>query len=119
MVQKELEWVGSSKDDLDALPKQVRHDIGYALHLAQCGDKSVLACPLAGFGGAAVPEIITNHDGDTYRTVYTVRFKKAVYVLHVFKKKSKRGIKTPQKDIELIRERLKQAQAHYRQHYEN
>lgn len=58
-------------------------------------------------------ELVDDFDGDTYRAVYTVRFASAVYVLHAFKKKSKQGIKTPQGDIELIKQRLKDAQADY------
>lgn len=80
---------------------------GYALFLAQQGDKSDSAKPLKGFGGAGVLELVENHEGDTYRAVYTVRFEDAVYVLHCFQKKSKSGIATPKQDIDLIKSRLK------------
>lgn len=87
--------------------------MGYALHLAQNGGKHEAAKPLAGFGGAGVLEVVDNYDGDTYRAVYTVKFTDVVYVLHAFQKKAKRGIRTPQQDIDLVRERLKLAEADY------
>ncbi len=86
---------------------------GYALYLAQWGDKHRHARPLKGFGGAGVLEVIEDHDGDTYRTVYTVRYERAVYVLHAFQKKSKRGIATPAREIERVRARLRQAEEHH------
>lgn len=92
---KPIHWVGGSLDDLREFPPPVQDDIGYALYLAQMGDKSRSAKPLVGFDGAGVLEIVENHDGSTYRAVYTVRFETSLYVLHVFQKKSKRGIKTP------------------------
>ena len=103
---RQLVWVGSSLKDLRAFPEEVRQIMGYALHLAQCGGKHPAAKPLHGFGGAGVLEAVGDYDGDTYRAVYTVRFAERVYVLHAFKKKSKRGVSTPQPDRELIRERL-------------
>lgn len=108
---KPLAWVGSSRRDLRAFPEEVKDVMGYALHLAQSGRKHDAAKPLAGFGGAGVLEVVDDHDGDTYRAVYTVRFADRVYVLHAFQKKSKRGIKTPQADLDLIRSRLKLAEA--------
>lgn len=107
---KPLRWVGSSRDDLLALPEEVRRELGYALFVAQNGEKADSAKPLKGFGGGGVLEVVENHDGDTYRAVYTVRFASAVYVLHAFQKKSKAGIKTPKKDMDLIEARLKAAQ---------
>lgn len=102
---KPIEWVSSSLDDLRAFPEMVRAEVGFALFLAQLGRKHVSAKPLKGFGGASVLEVIENHDGDTYRAVYTVRFEEAVYVLHCFQKKSKSGIATPKQDVDLIRRR--------------
>ena len=84
-------------------PADVRRVIGRALDAAQRGGKDPTAKPLAGFRGATVLEIVDDHDGDTYRAVYTVRFANAVYALHAFQKKSKRGIQTPRQEIELIR----------------
>ena len=114
---KQLDFVGSSRDDLREFPEEVRQDIGYALFEAQKGLKPGAAKPLRGFGGAGVLEIIENFLGDTYRAVYTVKFEKVVYVLHCFQKKSRHGIKTPQQDIELIKQRLKAAQEDYRENY--
>jgi len=106
---KEVVWVASSKKDLLAFPDTVQQIMGFALYQAQVGGKHVASKPLRGFGGAGVLEVVDDHDGDTYRTVYTVRFADAVYVLHAFQKKSKRGIATPRQDMELIRNRLEMA----------
>jgi phage-related protein len=95
---------------LRKLSNDVRDEFGYALYLAQTGKKHPSAKPLKGFGGASVLEVVEDCQGDTYRAVYTVKFVEAVYVLHVFQKKSTHGISTPRQDIELIRERLKRAQ---------
>ena len=110
---KPLFWIASTRDDLREFPNEVRQIIGYGLYLAQMGDKHLNAKPLKGFGGAGTLEIVADHDGDTYRAVYTVRFADAVYALHVFQKKSRRGVATPKREIERIRGRLRQAQAHY------
>jgi phage-related protein len=108
---KPLIWIGSSKKDLLALPDEVVDVFGYGLHLAQIGLKHPDAKPLSGFGSAGVLEIVEDWRGDTYRTVYTVRIKSAIYVLHVFQNKSRHGIATPRADVELIRERLRKAEA--------
>lgn len=107
---KPLYWVGSSKKDLLALPETVMHVFGYALYLAQTGKKHDQAKPMRGFGSAGVLEIIEDREGNTYRAVYTVRFVESVFVLHVFQKKSKRGIATPKRELDLIRERWKAAE---------
>jgi len=109
---KRLVWVTSAKKDLMAMPDSVQDTFGYALHLAQTGKKHEQAKPLKGFGSAGVLEVVEDHAGGTYRAVYTVRFKNAVYVLHCFQKKSLRGIATPKPDMDLIRERLKAADMH-------
>jgi phage-related protein len=114
---KPLEWVGSSKDDLVSLPVPVRKEMGHALHLAQSGEKPPNAKALHGFGGAGVLELVENHGGNAYRAVYTVKFAQAVYVLHVFQKKSKKGIATPQSELNLVKQRLAVADQHYRQNY--
>lgn len=106
---KRLEWIGSSKKDLKALPEEVIDVFGYALYLAQIGQKHEQAKPLRGFGSAGVLEVIEDRRGDTYRAVYTVRHVARVFVLHVFQKKSKSGIATPKPDLDLIKERLKAA----------
>ena len=111
--RKPLFFVGSSRGDLSSFPKEVKEVTGFALHQAQMGEKHVDAKPLKGFGGASVLEIVEDYDGDTYRAVYTVRFADAVYLLHAFQKKAKKGIATPKQDIDLVKERLKGAEEHY------
>lgn len=110
VLPKRLEWIGSSKKDLMALPEEVIDVFGYALHLAQVGDKHEQAKPLRGFGSAGVLEIVEDWRGDAYRAVYTVRFAARVFVLHVFQKKSKSGAATPKADMDLIESRLKLAE---------
>jgi len=107
---KPVIWVRSSYDDLMAFPQEARRHIGFALKAAQIGEKSGDAKALRGFGGANVLEIIEDFDGDTYRAVYTVRYAEAVYVLHCFQKKSRHGIATNKRDLDLVRERLKRAE---------
>lgn len=112
-VLRHLHWVGSSKRDFLKLPATVRHAAGYALYQAQLGKTHRHAKPLKGFGGRGVVEIIEDYDGDTYRVVYTVKFPEAVYVLHAFQKKSKKGSATPKQEIERIKIRLGIASKHY------
>ncbi|APW62669.1 type II toxin-antitoxin system RelE/ParE family toxin [Paludisphaera borealis] len=114
---KPLEWVGSSLADLKRLPSAVQRRIGHNLYLVQIDTKPMNAKPLSGFGGASVLEIVEDHGGGTYRAVYTVRFREAVFVLHVFQKKSKKGIKTPKTDVDLIKARLKTASDLYESLY--
>ncbi|RRI02300.1 addiction module toxin RelE [Mesorhizobium tamadayense] len=116
-MKRKVIFIGSSLDDLQDFPKEVRSEIGFALYLAETGGKALNAVPLTGFGNASVPEVIVDHDGDTYRAVYTVRFAHAVYVLHAFKKKAVKGSATPLKDMALVRSRLKSAQEHYEQNF--
>jgi phage-related protein len=106
---KPVIWIGSSRDDLKQFPSDVQDVMGFALYLAQMGEKHPDAKPLKGFGGAGVLEIVDDFQGDTYRAVYTVRLSGRVYVLHAFQKKARRGIKTSQRDIDLIKERYRQA----------
>ena len=110
---KPVIWIGSSYEDWQTFPANVQDVMGYALHLAQCGKKAINAKPLTGFKGASVLEIIDNYDSDTYRAVYTVQFQDAVYVLHAFQKKSKKGISTPKNHIQLIEQRLKKAREYH------
>lgn len=91
--------------------------MGVATNDAQNGEEHPAAKALKGFGGRSVLEVIDDHDGDTYRAVYTVRFAGAIYVLHCFQKKSKKGGATPQHEIELIKLRLKAAEAHYKENF--
>ena len=106
-----MAWIGSSKKDLLALPVAVRKFIGHALDFAQRGEQHDRVKVLKGFGGAGVLEIIEDDVGGTYRAVYTVKFEEAVFVLHCFQKKSKSGITTPKEDMDVIRARLKVAEA--------
>jgi phage-related protein len=112
-VLKPLVWIGSSKEDLKAFPTRVQDVMGFALLRAQEGAKHPRAKPLKGFSGAGVLEVVEDYDGDTFCTVYTVKFADALYVLHAFQKKSKRGIATSKQDITLIRQRLRRAQTDY------
>jgi phage-related protein len=112
---KPVVWIGSSRRDLREMPQQVRRDIGQALYTAQQGVTDPAAKPLKGFGGARVMEIVERYRTDAYRAVYTAHFDNAVYVLHVFQKKSKSGIATPKHEIELIRRRLAEADRYYRE----
>jgi phage-related protein len=110
---KPVRWVGSSHKDVQSFPKAVRLEVGYALYAAQKGETDPAAKPLKGFGGGSVLEVVARYSGDTWRAVYTVRFSDAVYVLHAFQKKSKSGIATPKKEIDLIKRRLAEAERDY------
>ncbi len=107
---KKVIWVGSSRRDLRSFPEPVQDHIGYALYVAQSGGKHRDAKALSGFGGAGVVEVVSDYRGDTFRAVYTVRFARSVFVLHAFQKKSKTGRETPQRDLDLIRQRLREAE---------
>ena len=78
------------------------------------GEKPANAKPLQGFGAASVLEIVEGFDGNAWRAVYTVAIAQRVYVLHFFQKKSKRGIATPKKEIDLIKRRLRDAIEHHK-----
>ncbi len=110
--EKIIRWLGDSKENLLAFPDDVKNTMGYALRLAQNGGKHVKATPLRGdkFTGSSVMEIVYPFNTDAFRVVYFTKSKKYIYVLHAFKKKSTIGIKTPKKEMDLIEERLKQAQ---------
>ena len=108
-----LIWIASSRRDMRALPKEIRRSFGVALYAVQIGEMPPIAKPLRGFGGAGVLELIEDDAAGAYRAVYTVRYTTAIYVLHVFQKKSKRGRQTPQREMDLIKERLKRAEALY------
>lgn len=112
---KPVLWVGSSRGDLRALPQEVRRNIGKALYAAQQGETDPAAKPLKGFGGTRAMEIVERFRTDTYRAVYSARFENAVYVLHVFQKKAKKGMATAKHEIDLIRKRLAEAERHYRE----
>ena len=111
--QRPVRWVGSSYDDGKGFPGEVQDVMGYALHQAQRGRKAGNSKPLKGFKGASVLEIVDDYDSNTYRAIYTVQYKKTIYVLHAFQKKSKKGIATPKSEIKLIGKRLQAAREHY------
>jgi len=104
---KPVSWIGSTKKDLSALHEDVRDTVGQALFEAQKGGKHSSAKPLSGYGDASVLEIVVDHAGDTFRAVYTTKWRDRLYVLHVFQKKSKSRVKTPKAEINLIDARLK------------
>ena len=108
-------WIGSSRKDLKTFPKPVRRDIGQALYAAQRGETYPSVKALKGFAGRTVLEIVAPYHSDTFRAVYTVRFANVIYVLHAFQKKSKKGKRTPRKEIDLIKQRLKEAEILHRE----
>ncbi len=115
--RKPIHFIASSLKDLKALPDPVQDNFGKWLLDAQYGDTPAVARPLRGFRGSGVLELTEDYDTNTYRAAYTVKFTGVVYVLHVFQKKSKIGIATPQQDIELLRRRYEFARQHYQQHH--
>ena len=112
---KPIRWIGTSLRDLRSFPPEVRIDIGHALFTAQQGGVDPAAKPLKGFGGARVLEIVASHHGNAWRAVYTVRFQDAIYDLHAFQKKSTKRIATPTREIELIKQRLAEAERDHRE----
>jgi phage-related protein len=115
--RRPVHFIASSGKDLKALPVPVRGTFGRLLLDAQYGETPRGAKPLKGFGGAGVLELIEDYETNTYRAVYTVRFTEAVYVLHVFQKKSKTGVATLRQEIELVKRRYELARQHHEQHY--
>jgi phage-related protein len=109
-MRKPLFWLGSSLADLKTFPREVMAEIGKALSVAQLGGKSLDAKPLKSLGPGVI-EIVDDHDGNTYRAIYAVRFPEGIYVVHAFQKKSTKGIATPKREIELIKARLKTLEA--------
>jgi len=105
MQIKNISWFGHTHHDLQQFPKEVKHDIGFALFLAQIGLKHENVKPLKGFK-PKIWEIVSNYDKNTYRAIYAVKIGNKVYVLHLFQKKSKHGIATPKKEIIIIKKRL-------------
>ena len=103
-----VRWVGDSRERLQEFPAQVRKDIGHALYLVQTGQTPPSAKPMRGIE-SGVFEIVDDYDTDTYRAVYTVKVGSSLYILHAFMKKSKRGMRTPKREIDLIRRRLRRA----------
>lgn len=113
MKLKKIVWLGTAKEDLKRFPDEVKQAMGHSLYLAQREGRTAGTKKLRGFS-PSVLEVISDFDTNTYRAVYTAKIGGHIYVLHCFNKKSKSGIKTPQKDIALIRKRLRAAMEHYK-----
>ena len=111
MGRKAVRWMGDSRKQLREFPEVVRSEIGQAIYQAELGESHPSASPMQGLNAV---EIVSDYRGDTYWGVYTTRFKGFIYVLHCFQKKSKAGIKTPKRDLELIRRRLADAELNFR-----
>lgn len=105
---KPIIWVGSSKRSFDGFPLDVKSDFGHALYMAQIDDRHYRSKMMTSLQG--VIEIVQAYRGDAFRVVYTVRFASAIYVLHVFQKKSKSGISTPLFEMDLVKRRLRDAE---------
>lgn len=106
-TERSIVWIGSSLKDLKKFPEDVKDQIGYIFYQVQIGENHPKIKPLKGYPG--VMEIVSDYDKDTYRVVYAIKLSDEIYVLHAFKKKSKKGIRTPQSEIELIKQRLRRA----------
>ena len=117
VARKPLYFIGSSQRNLQDMPDDVKDVFGSALLDAQYGDQPEGARPFGEGLPRGVMKLVEDYDGDTFRAAYTVSFDKAVYVLHVFKKKSKSGIRTPKPDRDVVKVRFKAAQAHYERNY--
>jgi phage-related protein len=114
--ERPLHWVGSAKRDFLTFPREVKEDMGNALGIAQFGGTAPTAKPWRGLGPGLL-EVVESHDGNAYRAVYTVRFERALYVLHAFQKKSPSGIRTARRDVELVAERVKTAEKDHQERY--
>lgn len=110
MDRKPIRWLGTSPDDLSRFPAEVKELIGFALHLAQTGQKHQQAKRMQ-YTLRAVFEIVEDFKTDTYRTMYTITTR-AIYCLHAFKKKSRKGSSTPKRELDLITRRLREAEKH-------
>ena len=114
---KPVHFIGTSHSNLSSFPAKVRREVGFSVYLAQCGDKAINTLPLTGFRSAGVLEVVADHKGNTYRVVYTVGFRHAIYVLHAFQKKSKKGSRTPKHEMDIVLQRLKVAEQHHEKNY--
>ncbi|MSP67984.1 MAG: hypothetical protein EXQ96_07815 [Alphaproteobacteria bacterium] len=115
--ERPLDWIESSKRDFLAFPEPVKDRMGTALGLAQFGGKHPSAKPWKG-EGPGVFEVVADYDGDTFRAIYTVRFRNVVYVLRAFQKKSTSGVRTARSDVDLIRQRLRIALQDHKARYD-
>jgi phage-related protein len=110
-MARKIRFLGGSLETLRGFPARVKKEIGFSLNAEQFGERAINVMPLTGYGSSKVRQIICNHMGDTFRGVYTLQFEEIVYVLHVFRKKSKAGSKVPNEDRAILDQRLKQAKA--------
>ncbi len=116
-MERKVHYIASSYKDLMKFPEGARSEAVFALDAAREGGRATCAIPMHGFGSAKILEVVIPEDGDAYRVVYTIKFRLAVYLLHAFQKKSKRGSKTPYQDVALVKSRLRLAEQHYREIY--
>ncbi len=107
--EKPVDWIGSSLKDLKSFPDEVQQTFGFELYQVQTGDMPSSAKPLRGNNLSGVYELRENYDGNTYRAVYIAKLRDKIYVLHCFQKKSKTGVATPQKNIDVIKKSLQMA----------
>jgi len=108
-TRRRVVWMGGTRRELGAMPRLVRRHVGQALDSAQCGDMHTSARPMKGPALRGVVEIVADFGGDAFRAAYIARLTHAVYVLHVFQKKSNRGAATPSRHLQLIERRLEAA----------
>lgn len=106
---RDVVWMGDSRKRLKEFPNETQRSMGGALMLAQFGGTADNVKPFKGVG-SGVFEIVESHQKNAYRMIYAVQIGEKIYVLHAFQKKSKTGIKTPKSDVDLVKERYKQAQ---------
>ena len=101
-----ISWIKAARKAFDGFPEEAQDEIMRALTVAAEGRKADIAKPMKGLG-SGVFEVALKYRTDAYRTVYALQLGERLWVLHAFQKKAKQGVKTPKKDIDLIRERLK------------
>ncbi len=111
---RDVYWIGQSKDDLKGFPEDVQRAMGYALWAAQNDERHPDAARMTG-ELRGVMEVRANFDGETYRTMYTLKLEDSVYVLHAFQKRAKKGRATPKHELDLVRQRLRQARQHHQE----
>jgi phage-related protein len=116
-LEKPIHWIGSSRHDLAAFPREVRRIAGYALRLAQIGEMPDDVKPMHGRFSGVMEIVARDATNRTFRVMYVVRLRGIMYVLHAFNKKAKHGQKTPQRDLDLLEQRLRMAKHDYEERY--
>jgi len=114
--KRDLIYIGSTKKDCESLPEDVREIFSTALKMAINGDTHEDTKPFK-YHGSGVFEVVCDYRGDAFREIYTVKYEEVVFVIHVFKKKSKKKSETPKPDKELIAKRLQWAGQIYEEQY--